>query len=83
MPKFKKTCGNPFHKDWTDDTAKHSILGNFKSEGLVELGNGLKSKKEGASGDKLYRGVENVCRSCWRKFQNQKSLLNSYLKRID
>ena len=45
MPKFKKACGNPFHKDWTDDTAKDFILVNLKAEGLVELGNGLKAKR--------------------------------------
>ena len=73
MPKFKKTCGNPFHKDWSDDTEEY-ILVNLKAEGLIELGNALRSKKEGTSGEKSYRGIENICTPCLKKLSKSKEL---------
>lgn len=62
MPKFKRSCHNPFHDDWSNDETGRIF--HLKSHGFVSVAVGLKMFLEAETGKKNYRSIDYLCKTC-------------------
>ena len=62
MPKFKRVCNNPFHKDWSKTDGDKIV--NVKACGLMAVANALERYVEAELGKKGWHTINNLCTAC-------------------
>ena len=65
MPKFKKSCNNPFHEKWSKNEG--GAIVNLTGRGLLTLAKVFESFIEAEFGKKAPRGVKFLCTTCLRE----------------
>mgnify|MGYP002803585720 CR=1 FL=1 len=65
MPKFKRSCNNPFHEEWAKKNG--GAIVNLAGRGLLSLSRLFESFIEAELGKKIPRGVKYLCTTCLRE----------------
>ena len=65
MPKFKRSCNNPFHEEWTNNDG--GAIVNLAGRGLLTLSKLFEGFIEAELGKKVPRGVKFLCTTCLRE----------------
>ena len=62
MPKFKRVCNNPFHKDWSKTDGGKIV--NVKARGLTAVANVLERYVQAELGKKGWHTINSFCTAC-------------------
>ena len=78
MPKFKRSCNNPFYKEWSKNDEGGIV--NLTSRGLLSLSKPFERFIEAELAKKVPRGVKYFCtisfRECFKKRKFTKFISN-------
>ena len=64
MPKFKRSCNNPLHEEWSKSDV--GAIVNLAGRGLLSLSKVFERFIEVELGKKIPRGVKFLCTACLR-----------------
>ena len=71
MPRFRRSCNNPFHEEWSSTKNDGETIVNLIGRGLLTLSKVFGSFIEAELGKKVPRGVKFLCttylRECFKK----------------
>ena len=62
MPKYRRTCNNPFHEKWSKGVGEKVI--NLRARGLLVISNVFQQFVEAELGEKSSRKINNLCSTC-------------------
>ena len=65
MPKFKRSCNNPFHEEWSKNDEGEIV--NLTGRGLLTLSKPFERFIEAELAKKVPRGVKYLCTICLRE----------------
>ena len=67
MPRFRRSCNNPFHEEWSSSKNDGETIVNLTGRGLLTLSKVFGSFIEAELGKKVPRGVKFLCTTCLRE----------------
>ena len=70
MPKFQRSCNNPFHENWSNDEGKKII--NLRARGLFTITTVFEQYVEEETGKKSSHGIKNLCTACLHECFNKR-----------
>ena len=75
MPRFQRTCSNPFHETWSKQ--KDEKIANLRARGLVGIGTIFEKyvEKEMRKESTTSHGIKNLCRTCLNECFKRPKLL--------
>ena len=59
MPKYRRTCNNPFHEKWSKGVGE-----KVRARGLLVISNVFQQFVEAELGEKSSRKINNLCSTC-------------------
>ena len=78
MPKFKRVCNNPFHKDWSKTDGDKIV--NVKARGLMAVANALERYVEAELGKKGWHTINNLCIACLKACTSKRKVTKFFRK---
>ena len=78
MPKFKRVCNNPFHKDWSKTDGDKIV--NVKGRGLMAVANALERYVEAKLGKKGWHTINNLCTACLKACTSKRKVTKFFLR---
>ena len=70
MPKFTRSCNNPFHEKWSKDEGGKII--NLRARGLVAITTTFEQYVKEETSKNLSHGIKNLCTTCLHERFNKR-----------
>ena len=70
MPKFTRSCNNPFHEKWSKDEGGKIV--NLRAHGLVAITTTFEQYVKEETSKNLSHGIKNLCTTCLHECFNKR-----------